>query len=256
MAVINKIAHRPTITDGVNAGTGKGMMKGGSIPFRALRSVFDGLAGTSAHNYGAKTWRDKHGNTTSYNPIQKTGRRAMANLETMVTGKRTHANTREVFEKDQKGGVGGFAKRQWNRGWAGVHFASNMTLGMAGASLGWGINGTAKLGAMATIGTARPMARFIGGAAYETAGTAGEMVRGLAGLSRGGNAASIRTSDMLLLGTFGAVAVGGLALATDELSDKKYTGYAEAIPGTQDANPRMVDTGANGDLVFALHNMR
>ena len=253
MAIVNKIVHRPTLTDAVNHGSGKGMQKGVSIPFRALRSVFDGLAGTSAHNYGAKTWRDRHGNTTRYNPIQKTIRRANANLETMLTGQRTHANTRQVIGADEDAG---FLKRQWNRGWAGVHFASNVTLGMAGSSLGWGINGATKMTALAAIGTARPMARFIGGATYETAGTLGEMVRGTMGLSRGRNAASIRTSDMLLLGAFGATAIGGLAIATDELGDKGYTGYAESIPGTMDANPRMVDTGANGDLVFALHNMR
>lgn len=252
MAVVNKVvSHRPTLTDAANSASMKGIQKGVALPFRALRMVFDGMAGTSSHNYAAKTWRDKYGNSVAYNPLQKTGRRAMANLETMFTGKRTHANTREVFESDEKGGIGGFAKRNWNRGWAGVHFVSNMTIGMAGASLGWGINGAAKLGAMAAFGTARPMARFIGGAAYETAGTVGEMVRGTRGLSR-----NATTSDMMMLGAFGVTAVGGLALATEELSDKKFTGYAEEIPGTYGANPRMVDTGANGDLVFALHNMR
>lgn len=253
MGIIKRVVDRPSLVDGANAVSGKGMGKGASIPFRALRSIFDGLAGTSSHNYGAKTWRDSNGQSVRYNPIQKTGRRAAANLETMLTGRRTHANTREVIDKDQDAG---FFKRNHNRAWAGVHFASNMTLGMAGASLGWGIKGATMGSAALAFGTARPMARFIGGATYETAGTIHEMTRGIHGLSRGSNAASVRTSDMLMLGAFGAATIGGMAIASESLSDKKFSGYAEAIPGTMESSQRMVDTGADGDLVFALHNMR
>lgn len=251
--VIKKIIDRPSGTDMINAGSGKGLGKAVAIPFRALRSVFDGLSGSSAHNYAAKEWRDKSGVGVRYNPIQKTGRRAMSNLETMWTGRRTHANTRETIKKDEDAGL---IKRQWNRGWAGVHFVSNMTVGMAGAGLGWGVRGATGLTAMAAVGTARPMARFIGGATYETAGTLGEMVRGTYGLSRSANAASVRTSDMLLLGAFGAATIGGLAMAQESLADKKFNGYAESIPGTVGSSQQMVDTGADGDLVFALHNMR
>lgn len=253
MSVIKKIVDRPTLTDGVNAASTKGMSKGVAIPYRMLRSFFDGAAGTSAHNYGAKTWRDHRGNTVKYNPIQKTARRAGANLETLWTGRRTHANTREVISKDQDAG---FLKRQHNRAWAGIHFVSNMTVGMAGASLGWGVRGATGGAALLAFGTARPMARFIGGATYETAGTIGEMARGVRGLSRGNNAISTRTSDLMMLGAFGGTVIGGLALANETLADKKFSGYAEAIPGSMEASQRMVDTGADGDLVFALHNMR
>lgn len=251
--VIRKIIDRPSGTEMINSASGKLMGKAVAIPSRALRSVFDGASGSSAHNYAAKEWRDKNGVGRKYNPIQKTGRRATANLETMLTGRRTHANTREVIKKDEDAG---FAKRQWNRGWAGVHFVSNMTVGMAGAGLGWGVRTGAGLAGMAAIGTARPMARFIGAATYETAGTMNEMVKGVHGLSRAGNPASVRTSDMLLMGAFGAATIGGLALASDSFGDKKYSGQAESIPGSVGGSQTMVDTGADGDLVFALHNMR
>lgn len=248
MVIRKVLADRPSGVDAINSASGKLMGKAAAIPFRALRNIFDGVAGTSAHNYGAKEWRDKHGNARKYNPIQKTGRRATANLETMLTGRRTHANTREVMKKDEDAG---FAKRQWNRGWAGVHFVSNMTVGMAGASLGWGARAGVGLTGMATVASARPMARFIGGATYETAGTVKEMVGGVRGLSR-----NPTTSDMMLMGAFGAATIGGLAIASDSFGDKKYSGQAESIPGTMSGSQTMVDTGADGDLVFALHNMR
>lgn len=250
--VIGKMINH-SMTDGINSLSGKGLAKVAALPYRAVRSIFDGIAGTSSHNYGAKIWRDKNGEAVSYNPLQKTGRRAGANIETILTGRRTHANTREVIKKDEDAG---FIKRQWNRGWAATHFVGNMTVGMAGASLGWGVKGAATLVGGGAIASARPMARFIGAATYETAGTLGEMGRGVQGLARGNNAASARTSDMLLLGAFGAAGIGGLALASDSFSDKGYTGYAESVQGTNNMAPRMVDTGADGDLVFALHNMR
>ena len=243
-------AHRSAGTELINQGLGKAVTKS-PVLLRPARAFFDGAIGKTYNNGFGRGWMDKNGELTYLNPWQKQLRRMKANANTLMTGRRTHAGTGEVLSKDKDAG---FLKRQWNRAWAVPHAVSNATLGMGLATAGW----AARIGVGAIgYGSFKAAQKIIPGAArlaWDTAVVGGEIVKGGTMAMRAPG-----VGDAILAGTIGAVGFGGLALSIGELggASKNFNGYASSLSGTTGfAQTPLVNTGADGDLVFAMHKMR
>jgi hypothetical protein len=133
----------------------------------------------------------------------------------------------------------------------------DMVLGSLGLALGWGVRKGVKLGAKAVSASARP----VGHLAYQTYGLARDF-------TIGGGRMLYKTSKNPIGATALFVAPMGLALGgqlfdeTQHYAVRKglaeYTGMqVDSIPAAITGSPHVVDNfGADGNLVFAMHNLR
>ena len=242
-------AHRSAGTELINEGFGKAFTKS-PVLLRPFRAFFDGITGSTHHNWYGHGW-EKNGEMVNLNAWQKQLRRSRANLNTLMTGKRTHAGSGVTLAKDENAG---FLKRQWNRAWSVPHVVTNMTAGMGLASAGWGTRVAVGAAGYGGLHAARGIARFTGATALEAALAGKEIAKGGTGLMR-----FPFMGDAILVGGTASVGIGGLALAMNEVNGvaKSFNGYASSLAGTTGMTPTpLVNTGADGDLVFAMHKLR
>ena len=243
-------AHRSTGTELINEGIGKAFTKS-PVLLRPVRAFFDGVFGKSHHNAYGRAFFDENGERVALNPFQKQVARARANFNTLITGDRTHAGTGEVIGKDKDRG---FVKGVWNRAWSIPHFVSNMTVGMGLAGAGWATKGAALGAGYVGFKGLQGLARFTGATTLEAALAGKEIVGGATKLGR-----APLVGDAILVGGTATVGVSGMALAMNEVSGaaKNFNGYASSLTGTTGMAPTpLVNTGADGDLVFAMHKLR
>ncbi len=102
--------------------------------------------------------------------------------------------------------------------------------------------------------SARPMARLVGGTVYETARVGGQVINGGIKTLRAPG-----VMDLAMAGTFVGGTAIGLGLAINEIGggNRDFNGHASGLAGTTGMAPTpLVNTGANGDLVLAMHKLR
>lgn len=259
-------SHRGVGVAGVEAGIGRAVA---SIPklFAPLRAFWDGLSGTTSFNGAAGKWKSISGygdnkvagSSVALNPFQKQMRRLRMKAETVATGRRYNPTDGSIVRKDRDmSGAKGMLKRGYNSTVAAVDLGLNLSGGAAiGAGLrglGWATRGAVGLTGLVGYKAARTGMRAIGATAYETGVVTGQMGKGAVRLGRfpgaqdGGMAAAAAAT----------IGIGGIGIM-GELGNgaKAYNGYASSLQGTTGmAGTPLVDTGANGDLVFAMHKMR
>lgn len=162
-----------------------------------------------------------------------------------------------------------FFERAGNVFSAGIGAVSDMTLGTAGVALGWGLKKTAQGIGIGTAALAAPVAKGVGHLTYQGVGLAGDTAINAAGFVMN-MSKSPYGRGMLMGGTLlGAAAYGGGKeisggnMIADTLSVGMGEGgenYIESIAGSVTNTPRRYrkpdNLGADGDLVFALHNLR
>lgn len=235
-----------------------------STGWKAVRSFNDGLTGTTRYNGMAKGWHNAAGESVAFNPAQKLARRLRADAQQMVTGNKYNAATMEKQLTDQKW----FGRNVGNRIGGAAHLIGDATLGTIGTGLGWATRMTGMVG----YAVAKPTARVAGHVAYQgldaAVSTATFGARSVAGLS-----ANPIGREALFAGGLAIAAGYGLkdAFQHDLLPgggnvskgmEMYYGNSIDSVPGTlasqgvgQQSNV-MVDTGADGDLVLALHKLR
>ncbi len=236
--------------------------------WKPVRSTYDGLKGSTKVVNQA-------GETVRYNPAQTLARRLKQDIQTIGTGNRYNFKTGKAIDDaiyDADGNITGYkqsflGKHIGNRAKGIAHLVGDLTLGTAGTMLGWGtrIAGGATLGVTKAVA---PLAfRGLGHVTYQTGALAGELAIGGARMI---HAATKTGHGRALL--FGGGAVGATILphankAFQEDSIGKLAFYQgspiDSLPGTLAAqgasspSPVVLDNlGADGDLVFALHNLR
>lgn len=235
--------------------TVSGVLKTG---WKGPRSFHDGLMGRTHYNGGATSWRNKDGENIARSPMGKLAQRLKADTMQMATGRKYNPATMEAKDSTQ----GFLGRHVGNRIGGALHAVGDLTIGTTATALGWGTRAVG-LGAAAA---ARPALRGAGHLAYQGARDATQMVVNNASLIHG--MTKTRHGQNMLLGG-GFLAAGGAALygsSMDERNPHKNSQYdneqIESLPGTLGAqgadrgSNAMVNTGADGDLVFAMHNMR
>ncbi len=152
-------------------------------------------------------------------------------------------------------------KRGGNRVGAGVESAANMTVGNLGLALGWGIRKSGQAVGKAAAAAAKPTARAVGHVAYQAGGLAKDTIIG------GGHILH-RTSQNWAggLAMFGAAAAAPVMMAGFESSEHYAVNHGiaefagqelDAIAGAVTPARRSLQTfGADGNMVFAMHNQR
>lgn len=229
-----------------------------------LTNLVMGQAWSFARGYGEgltrTAWRD--GDKVIRNPARKLARRLRADAQQIFTGYRYNPKTMERIKTDD-----GFFRHHIGNRFSGIlHLASNMTWGALGTGLGWATGVTGK----ALYAVSKPTAKLAGHTLYGGVEFIAGTTKDAAGLLLGnhttfGKHALFTTAA---LGTT-AIAAGGA------ISKDLVTGMAEPTPGMFfyqgrpiDSVPGtlashgitssnvMVDTGADGELVLALHNLR
>lgn len=226
-----------------------------SAAWKPVRGVYDGLTGTS-------NWKNADGDKIARNPANKLAQRLKASSKQMITGKKYDPKTGQALEEQR-----GFLGRQTiGRVGGALHTVGDLTLGAAGTALGWGARTTAGLG-MGAVAMAAPTVL------KGTALVAGQGIKDTASIATGGarllhNMSKSDTGSTLLFGG-GLAATAGVAGASALFKDTTnsrvgfYSNHqVDSLPGTlaaqgaAEGSNAFVDTGADGDLVFALHNMR
>jgi hypothetical protein len=249
------------ITAGINKGI-EGAMQAGWKP---MRNFYEGLRGTTKY-------KDAEGEIVSMSPAQKLARRLKNDTKQMFTGNRYDMKNNLVEEEL---GVGG---RIGNAVTGGLHFVGDATLGTAGTALGW----SARMAGKGVWWGAKTMHRVGAGKLLTTGINAvGDTAMGAADLVLALNKGPVGKNVLLGLGVAGAAGIGGAGALGEEFggtttmanSLKFYSGGSiESVPGeispsgqrvddsgnlVQPTNGKPIDNmGADGSLVFALHNMR
>lgn len=185
--------------------------------------------------------------------------RLRKNAGTVITGQRKDKKGRPIPAKD--GGRHSGVRAGVNRARSAVSIPVNVA-GMAvtapfsaTAAVTKGVTkGVAKGAIYGVKKSAKPIARFVGGATYESARVGGQILNG--GLK------TLRIpgfTDAAIGATFVGVTGYGLMMAMDEIGggNRDFNGHASSLSGTTGAAVTpLVNTGANGDLVLAMHKLR
>lgn len=229
-----------------------------SAAWKPVRSFYDGASGTTHLNGAGKAWKNKHGENVVRNPYGKLVQRLKSDAKQVVTGKKYNPATGQELDKQRSwlgrqtlGRVGGV-----------MHGVGDLTLGGAATTLGWGARGATKLAGKAVS----PLVQGAGHLAYQGVRDTSQVLWGGAAIAS--NMSKTRTGSAILFGG-GLAATAGVGLAATGLQETTQdrmqfysNNQVESLPGTLGAqgasngSDAMVDTGADGELVFALHNMR
>jgi hypothetical protein len=229
-----------------------------SAAWKPVRSFYDGLSGTTHMNGASKAWRNADGEVTRRTPYGKLAQRLRADAMQTLTGRKYNPATGEVID-DGRSWLG---RQTFGRMGGIAHGVGDLTLGTAATTIGWGARGAGALAA----GASKPIARGIGHIAYQgardTLGMAKDTTSLLYHMSRN------PVGKDVLFGA-GVIGVGGYAMADNminEVSANRLSFYmnnqVDSLPGTlaaqgaAEGSQAMVSTGADGDLVFAMHNLR
>ena len=230
-----------------------------SAAWKPVRSFYDGASGSTHLNGAGKAWKDKNGENVILNPYAKLARRLKADAKQVVTGKKYNPATGEALDSEH-----GWFGRQIRGGGVGgiLHGVGDLTLGTAATTLGWGARGTVGVGAVAGKHALVGAGHLAYQGARDTAAIVGGGASILHNMSKTGVGSNVLFAGGLA-GTAGAAAIG---MTMQETTKDRVAFYmnnqVDSLPGTlaaQGAAPgsdAMVSTGADGDLVLALHNMR
>lgn len=234
--------------------------------WKPVRGTYEGLrGGANVINKGEKT---------HYNPAQLLARRLKQNSQTLVTGNKYNFKTGEKIDDAirKNGEITGYSqswlgKHVGNRLGAAAHMVGDLTLGSTASMLGWAARPIAKAGVAVAGATATPIAKGVGHLTYQSGALGTELAvngaKTVTAMSR--NPAG---RQALFWGTGGVMTAGavGSTMLKEETANKLsfYAGnQVDALPGTlasQGANQGSrvgVDSlNADGDLVFAMHNLR
>lgn len=240
-------------------GTGQHLIWGGG------RSFYDGVSGKTKWN-GVSRWKDKEGNSVKLNPLQKTARRIKANQHELWTGQKMNPNTMQSAGKGSRLSAAGEAAIGTLTApiYGGVYGGAMMA--------GWGIRTAGGVG----LAASKPLTRATGHLAYQGAAYTADTAIGAAKTIHKLNQSAGGRNLLFYGGGAGALAVGltggdGANLAANGitksgLSPEKIAPYEggsiESVPGTLasqgagQGSRALVNTGADGDLVLAMHTLR
>ncbi|WP_422661776.1 hypothetical protein ACK8P5_25820 (plasmid) [Paenibacillus sp. EC2-1] len=154
-------------------------------------------------------------------------------------------------------------ERQGNRVKATFGVLSDSTLGVLGQGVGFAGKNTVKLGAGAAAAAFVPTVKGLGHLTKGTMDLVGDTAINAAGLvhhmtkSPYGSAALFGAPIALAFGKGAFDEYGGTNMRKEAIQATIQNGEIEALPGMVTPSPRRIDNfGADGDLVFAMHNMR
>lgn len=229
-----------------------------STAWKPVRSFYDGASGTTHLNGVGKSWRNRQGENVARNPYGKLAQRLKADSMQAITGKRYNPATGQALD-NQRSWLG----RQTMGRLGGVaHGVGDLTLGTVGTTLGWGTRGATKLAGKA----ATPIIKGAGHLAYQGARDTSQVLWGGAAIAS--NMSKTRTGSSILFGG-GLAATAGAGLLSAGFKEETQNrmqfymnNQVDSLPGTLGAQGAsegsnvMVNTGADGELVLALHNMR
>lgn len=219
------------------------------------RNTVEGLRGTT------KYW-DEDGVQQSLNPGRKLARRLKNNAKGVFTGKEYNMKNQVVGDR--------------NRLASGLHFVGDATFGTVGTAIGWGARGVGLLGIGAGRAAIRPTAAFTGHFVKQGIDYVGDTALGAADIVHNLNKTHWGRGTLFAGGAIGTTAIGaGSHLNSQWGSDgiakagmQFYNGQQiESVPGTLSPSNIGVENGelvsqpldsmgADGDLVFAMHNLR
>lgn len=226
--------------------------------WKPVRSFFDGASGT-------KKFLNEAGEEVKLNPAQKLARRLKNDGEQFFTGNRRNLKG-ELIEED----LNAFDRHVTNRIGGALHFIGDATVGTVMTGLGWGARTMTGAGLWAGKKAIKPTALGVGHVTKQTMGLVGDTALGGAELISEMGKTTAGRNTLGIGGLLGAGAIGTMGAANDKWGESgvriamknMYDGNAlEAVPGTigptqsVQRNP-LDDMGADGDLVFAMHNMR
>lgn len=241
--------------ENVMSGTFNTAMKTG---WKGPRGFHDGFSGNTHMNGVGTSWRDKNGENVIRSPMGKLAQRLRADAKQIATGKKYNHATMEAKESTQ-----GFLGRHVGNRIGGVaHAVGDLTIGAAATGLGWGTR--VGVGTGAFVG--KHALKGAGHVAYQGARDVTRAVTDTASLVHGMTKTRHGQNMLLAAGGIGALGVGGAVAFSNSRDPHRKSYYennqVESLPGTlaaqeaAEGSNRMVDTGADGDLVFSLHNMR
>lgn len=226
--------------------------------WKSGRSTYEGLRGTT------KYW-DEAGELQHLSPAHKIARR-LKNDALQVAG----------VKRDMKGRVDSNAELGFRERMAGAgHFVGDALTAPLNL-IGWGARSGVGLAAGAGKAAIRPTAQFVGHFTKQGIDYVGDTALGAADLVLALNKTKGGRDALFIGGGLGAVAIGGAShlnsqWGTDGIAKagmQFYNGQKiESVPGTLSPSNIGVENGelvsqpldsmgADGDLVFAMHNMR
>lgn len=229
-----------------------------SAAWKPVRSFYDGASGTTHLNGGAKAWKNRQGENVARNPYGKLAQRLKADSMQAITGKKYNPATGQALD-NQRSWLG---RQTLGRAGGVMHGIGDLTLGGAATTLGWGARGATKLAGKAVA----PTVKGAGHLAYQGVRDTSQVLWGGAAIAS--NMSKSHTGSAILFGgglaaTAGVGVVGaGLKETTQDRMQFYMNNQVESLPGTlgaqgaSDGSQAMVNTGADGELVLALHNMR
>lgn len=231
--------------------------------WKPVRSFYDGASGT-------KKFLNEAGEQVKLNPAQKLVQRLKNDARQIGSGKRRDLKG-NIIDED----LSAFDRHVTNRIGGALHLVGDATVGTLATGLGWGARtiggGALAMGAMAF----RPTMKGVGHVTKQSIDLVGDTALGAADLVHQMNKST--TGRNLLFGAGFAGVAGTSAFNSNMLSPENYRGgesaiklamknmydgeKLDALPGTigdtqvVQRNP-LDNMGADGDLVFAMHNMR
>lgn len=227
--------------------------------WKPVRSFYEGVSGTSKYTM-------KNGDKVKLNPAQKLARRLKNDGRQILTGKKYNMKGEDITEE----GMNAFNRHVTSRLGGALHLIGDATIGTAFTGAGWLTRGMGMGLFMGGAMAAKPTIKGLGHVTKQSIDLVGDTaIEGASKIHRMNQTAGGREA-LMWMGGLGAAGTGIMAGANDTWGASgikiamrnQYDGeMLDAVPGTiAETNVMrrdpLDDMGADGDLVFAMHNMR
>lgn len=230
-----------------------------STAWKPVRSFYEGVRGTAKYTTEA-------GDKIKLNPAQKLARRLKHDTHQMMTGRKLDMNGKDITEE----GMNAFNRHVTSRLGGAMHLIGDATVGTAFTAAGWATRGLGVGLFMGGALAAKPAVKGLGHVTKQSIDLVGDTAIEAASKIHRMNQTPGGREGLMWMGALGAGGAGIMAGAGDTWGESgikiamrnQYDGgMLDAVPGTiaqtnvMQRNP-MDDMGADGELVFAMHNMR